>query len=507
MSPTLLLAMGLVVSTVGRATGQDVLLDIPGPAGTTSQADAGAGVGDWNGDGVIDLAIGAPHDATTAADGGAVRIHSGKDGSVLLLIPGESGGDLFGFPVVRTPDLNGDGIADFAVGALGASYSGVATGSVYLLDGSTGARLHRIDGPAGHVTFGSPLGPTGDLDGDGICDLLIGETDQGDVVHLFSGAIGSLLFDLKGLSGDGFGAAACAISDLDGDGARDILVGVPYHYDVLGHRVGAAYVLSSRTGAYLRTHYGKYQFESLGAGVASLGDLDGDGIEEYAIAAMTDPKLWGGMVQVVSGATGSLLAQIDTTSRSELILPQVINAGDLNGDGANDCAIGGYWIDAAGSYHAAAFLVSGKTFIPFDRIETQDDSLLLAPFGDLDGNGFADLIVGSLDSSLDGRVRVYSGDDLWLNATPSQPIAGTNLELDTREGTPGALTLLVLEAVDGTPAFQVVGGLASFDGTGGREVTGLVAAGLAGHQFTLRSYAVGGPGRVLVSATQEVDCK
>ena len=104
-------------------------------------------------------------------------------------------------------------------------------------------------------------------------------------------------------------------------------------------------------------------------------------------------------------------------------------------------------------------------------------------------------------------MRVYSGDDLWLNATSSRPVAGDTLDFAVREGPAAGPVVLVLEDVDGTPYFQVVNGLGLFDVTGGYAYSAVVPKGLAGHDMTFKAYAHDASGHLIKSSGQGVHFK
>ena len=485
-----------------HAFAQDVLLDVKSPVPAVAK-ETGIAIGDWDGDGIVDLAIGAPYDATAGSDAGSVRIHSGKDGSLLATFLGAASDDYFGWSVARMPDLDGDGIDDLAVGAVGTAVSATALGSVYLYSGRTGTLQRRIDNPS-TGDFGHLIGPMGDVDGDGIADLYVSHLAGEVSVH--SGADGHELTSIVGSFADYFGNAVCAIDDVDGDGVRDLLIGAKHHTTAQGY-VGSAYVCSGATGAILRTHDATYDVTYLGYVTAALADLDGDGVNDYAISALYDLFTGNGVVRIYSGATGTQVAELTAPSRWDYLYTQVVAAGDVNGDGVGDLAIDGAWSDVDTRVWSAAYLFSGKTFLCLDRIETRLDQISLSPFGDLNGDGFDDLIVGGFYDGLDGEVFVYAGDDLWLNTTPSAPSAGDTVEFNTREGKTGSLTILVLEAIDGTPTFQIVGGVRKFGTLGGNTQFMQIPAGLAGHDFTLRAYANDANGKVIASATQVVSCQ
>jgi len=476
------------------AHAQQVLFDVHGAVAGGYAAHAVV-LDDWNGDGVADVAIGAPRDGTNGFTAGAVRVHSGKDGSVLATFLGKSDGDHFGEHVARLPDVNGNGTDELLVNA---PATGDFTGSLYLYDGGSGAELWHVDSMGATIRTGTQIGPAGDLDGDGIGDLFVGGE-----MKIRSGVNGSDLLKNAGLP---FGAAIDAIDDLDGDGIRELLIGDRMFKNSRGQVLGAAYIVSpgNPSGPWLRTHYGTFVNQLLGYDVAALGDLDGDGVRDYAVASRVDSVGFAAMVDVYSGQSGIRLARIVSPDSSTPLAPRVVDAGDVNGDGVRDLALAGAWTDAQGTSHAAVFLVSGTTLHFLDRVETGDLEVLPAAAGDVDGDGRDDLVVGSLGAGYDGRVRVMAGAPLWLNATPSHPVAGAALDLVTREGAAGQPTLLAVEALDGAPTFVVVGGLATFGPLGGRKISATVPAGLAGHVATLRAYAKDASNHLIRSEPQDV---
>jgi hypothetical protein len=502
-SSTVVLSVASSIGSLARA--KDVLLDIKSPVPAVGRQN-GIAIGDWNGDGIVDLAIGAPYDPTAASDAGSVRIHSGKDGSVLATIYGAAADEYFGWSVARMPDLDGDGLDDLAVGALGTQVSATSSGSVYLYSGRTGALQRRIDNPSSGSSFGYLIGPMGDVDGDGIADLYVSHYSGEVGVH--SGADGHEITKITGSEVEYFGYAVCAVDDLDGDGVRDLLIGAKHHVNTQGYVVGAAYVCSGATGAILRTHEGTWNDLYLGYDTAALADLDGDGVNDYAISVDFDVLLNSAAVYLFSGATGAQIAELTPpVTPWDYFLTQVVAAGDVNGDGVGDVAIEGSWIDVNGQSGGAVYLFSGKTLLGLDRIEVPDLLLHIAPFGDLNGDGRDDLVVGGVAASLDGEVFVFAGDDFWLNATPTSARAFDTVEFDSREGPTGNLTALVLEAIDGIPTFQIVGGVRKLGSLGGNKQFITVPPGLAGHDFTFRAYANDASGRVIASTTQVLSCR
>ena len=141
-------------------------------------------LGDVNNDGFADFLVGAPQDDwthlvlltfVTEENAGSVRCVSGKDGATLWTIYGSTPGDQLGFSLVNLGDVNGDGKADFAVGAPQSQALTVSPGYVRVCSGANGATIATVSGIAGTDTdFGYALATMPDVSGDGLKELLIG---------------------------------------------------------------------------------------------------------------------------------------------------------------------------------------------------------------------------------------------------------------------------------------------------------------------------------------------
>ncbi|MBI5849771.1 MAG: FG-GAP repeat protein [Planctomycetes bacterium] len=199
--------------------------------------DAIAGPGDVNGDGVPDVAIGAKSaDASgSLIDSGAVQIVSGANGAPIRTLFGGEAEEHFGAALAALGDVDGDGVGDLACGA--PDFDGLVAvdrGRVRFVSGASGATLRTIAGSTNGETFGAALAATVDLDGDARSELLVGApradtatSDQGRV-DLLSGATGARLLVIAGQDlsfarlGDGLAAG-----DVDGDCLQDLVVGAP----------------------------------------------------------------------------------------------------------------------------------------------------------------------------------------------------------------------------------------------------------------------------------------
>jgi hypothetical protein len=459
-----------------------------------------APLGDLDGDGITELAVGAPNDRDggSESDGrGAVWIlFLARDGTVRTQrkISATQGGfsglldsrDRFGSALAPLGDLDGDGVTELAVGAPLDDDGGTAAngdgGAVWILflapDGSVRAH-QKLSATAGGLTglldrgehFGASVAGLGDLDGDGVVDLGVGVPWDGDGGGISRGAVWMLFLRSDGsvrarqkisqtqgglgalLEQTGyFGAALARLGDLDGDGVTELGVGVPGDDDG-GFDFGAVFVLSLNRNGTVRAHQeisatrGGFGgtlalYGGFGSALAAVGDLDGDGLLELATGAQQSD---GGALWMLSlQPDGSVRAhkKIDadeggftsTLDRLDAFGSALVALGDLDGDGLSDFAAGAPADDDA-------FFNSGAVWVLFSRPdgsirETQKISLrqggflgtpdsrhqwevfgtALAALGDLDGDGVPDLAVGAPTPNYSaeewGRGRVWI---LFLN--------------------------------------------------------------------------------------------
>ncbi len=222
-----------------------------------------AGVPDADGDGRGDLLVGAYREdpGPTNSALGQAYLFSGATGTLLQSIdsPNPNFEGRFGFSVAGVPDTNGDGRGDLLIGAFGEDPGTVPdeTGRAYLFSGATGTLLHTLASPNEEQdgNFGYSVARVPDADGDGRGDLLIGAPNEDPGLspaaagraYLFSGASGTLLFELSSLNeelGGEFGFSVAGVPDTDGDGRGDLLVGA--RDEGLGGRV---YLFSGASGS------------------------------------------------------------------------------------------------------------------------------------------------------------------------------------------------------------------------------------------------------------------
>ncbi len=306
----------------------------------------------------------------------------------------------YGWAVADTPDLDGDGRRDFIVGANGA-------GQVSAQSSANGQRLWQAT--LAGSDLGWALSAAGNIDGDGPNDVIAGApTRSGSgVARLLSGRDGMLLTEIAAPAGSSlFGWAVGQIGDIDADGRGDVLVGAP-------GGVGNAHIFSGRSGGLIATVTGPQTGGQYGAGIAGLSDLDGDGIREFVVGA---PRAAGGRAYVYSGATRALLFTLNAAiAGGEFGGFFVADAGDVDADGISDVYVGA---PAESNNNGAAYVFSGRTGgrLIYVRGSAGEGLGCGRSAGDVNGDGHADLMVGSYlyggaGVAQGGRATVFSGAD------------------------------------------------------------------------------------------------
>ncbi|KPF75216.1 hypothetical protein IP88_07305 [alpha proteobacterium AAP81b] len=450
------------------------------PFGFTGYSVAGAG--DVNGDGFDDLLVGTPF---ANAFAGAAYVVFGRAGGarpdidLAALAAGDgfgvlpSSGIALGRELSGAGDINGDGLGDFVVAA--------GTTAVYIVYGTAGTRaavatadFPNADGFRLDSVVASVSG-AGDVNGDGIDDLIVGNpvdnaayvvfgkagAFRGDLVPAsVSGDVG---FRIKGSSGSAAGVGVASGGDLNGDGVDDLIVSAPGRSGF----ASAVYVIFGKTGPS-RTDV---DLENLGAGdgfriaggpgdqgfgrgVSGVGDVNGDGIDDLVISAPYADS-GAGRAYVIFGTAAGARGDIDLASlaatdgfqidgrSASLAGFSISGAGDINGDGLDDLIVGAPGDSSNVNRAGSAFVIFGRSGPTRSAIDLADlanadgakiagsavfgyAGLDVSGAGDVNGDGFDDLIVGApAESDSAGKAYILFGSAGFGDVGPelATPIA------------------------------------------------------------------------------------
>lgn len=356
-----------------------------------------------------------------------------EDVDVLVALHGDASSVYFGWAVSDLADIDGDGVTDIIV----SDPYRVGGGAAYVFSGADGAPMYQWV-VAGANLYGYAIADAGDADADGTTDILVGDALGAGSVELRSGATGAVLHRFEGGAGDGLGAAVSTAGDVDGDGHDDLLLGAARVDGAIGADAGAVYVASGATYEILRTIRGEDAGGRFGTGTDLTGDLDGDGQADFVIGARDSGPHKNGRAYAFSSATGRKLWTL-TAPRSGNELGSFFVGGldDLDGDGTGDIYVGDYADSANGGQAGAASAVSGvdgSLIYAWNGPRPKEGMGPGREAGDLDGDGVQDVAVGSYLSSTGakgaGRVDVFSGATGEPIASITSTRLGENLGFD-----------------------------------------------------------------------------
>jgi hypothetical protein len=411
-----------------------------------------AAAGDVNRDGYGDLIVGAPGFDSGQTDEGAAFVFLGSASGIANSTPGTASaqlesnqaGALFGGSVAGAGDTNGDGYADVIVGAEAYDNGQTDEGAAFLFlggaagiaNGNPSTASARLESDQANALLGGSVASAGDTNRDGYADVIVGadrydngQNDEGAAFVFLGSASGmtngtpaTASARLESDQADAlFGASVAGAGDVDGDGYSDVIVGAD-RYDDGQTDEGAAWIflggIADGTPASAATQLESNQAGALfGGSVAGVGDVNRDGYADVAVGAeaydngQTDEGaaflFLGSALGVASGNPGTAATRLESDQMSAFLGGSVAGAGDVNGDGYADVIVGADRYDNGQNDEGAAFLflgsasgiANGTPATASARLESdQADALLgasVAGGGDVNGDGFADVIVGA----------------------------------------------------------------------------------------------------------------
>jgi hypothetical protein len=403
-----------------------------------------------------------------------------------------AGDRFFGNSVARAGDVNGDGYDDVIVGAHRSNGDLFAEGRAYVFHGSvTGLGATPawvVEGDQEGAWFGHSAAGAGDVNGDGFDDVIVGARNYGNG-QAAEGRAFVFLGSAAGLSTTAawwaesdqpdahFGSAVSSAGDVNGDGYDDVVVGAPDH-DNVWQGDGRAYVyLGSATGLGLTSTWSVTSGRAnalYGHSVACAGDVNGDGYDDVAVGApdLTNDQTREGRVYVYPGSASGLsttpISGSEGNQGSARFGVSVASAGDVDGDGFADLVVGAESWGFANEGRAFLFrgTPAGLTGQAWSVSPGDGSGHSVAGAGDVNGDGFDEVIVGATrhigGDPDEGAAFLYHGSPAGPGTTVRWAVEGDWHDVELGESVACAGDVNgdgFQDVVLGVPRFDAVSGL------------------------------------------------
>ena len=408
-----------------------------------------ASAGDVNGDGYNDVIVGAyQYDNGQAGEGAAFVYHGSASGISMTpasTIESNQADANIGYSVASAGDVNGDGYGDVIVGARYYDNGQIDEGAAFVYHGSANGisttPASILESNQADARMGRCVALAGDVNGDGYSDVIVdasrfdnGQIDEGAAFVYHGSASGVITTPAVMMecnqAGAWMGNSVATAGDVNGDGYSDVIVGAPY-YDNGQPDEGRAYVYLGSAGGVSATPANIMESDQaiayMGRAVASAGDVNADGYSDVIIGAYyyDNVEIDEGRVYIYHGSGSGLsttpASLLESNQDSAYMGRSVASAGDVNGDGYSDVIVGSKYYDNGQIDEGAAFVhngsASGISTTPSAILESNqefaDMGYAVASAGDVNSDGFSDVIVGvqfyDNGQNNEGAAFVYHG--------------------------------------------------------------------------------------------------